>query len=239
MTVGQRISTSSPAYVKHPAVANAPWHDGAALDAGTAHIVHNNVSHLSAHNARLIGHQIGHGATGFDTNTFQQWANVVDAYDQNGSNIYSQIPWYQVETAVVFGPHPLAFTRLQTDPPGYVPRKIRVIVEASQGTGDTAGLKICAAITTVPRTPLQAARIAEATETFPDPMSRTDRICDLVLEVTQPLRPSATWTARPTSGGNEASVVIVPAWVWVGYLSDDAAQGDIIQSISAFELRED
>ena len=71
MTIGQRISSSAPVYVRHPAVASAPWHDGAALDAGTAHIVHNNVSHLEGQNARLIGHQIGHGATGFNTRTFR------------------------------------------------------------------------------------------------------------------------------------------------------------------------
>ena len=52
MPIGQRVVTR---YIKHPSAANGYLADGDPLDAGSAHVIHSNLSHLSYRNVRLVG----------------------------------------------------------------------------------------------------------------------------------------------------------------------------------------
>lgn len=225
---------ASPRYYRHPPASSGHLPDGAALDSGTAHLVHNNVSVLCAQNTRLIGHVLGCGrehaiyGLAFD--------GITDAAAGGTGTVWDEISWRQVDTAVVFGPYAASFTRLQTDPPGYMPRTVRVAVDVEKETFLATDLTLFAALVTGAGTPLHTNVLASAFRTLSSaggivgaPVPST---VVLDLEVESPVRPTDSWRCRPGD-----SSVILPLHVWVGYLSTDLGHvGDSIVSISAWEL---
>ncbi len=227
MTIGQRLGT----YLRHPTTGVTP--DGAPLDAGSAHIMHSNASELSAQNARLIGQHAGPGVIGYDTTTFDQWAATSADFEQDGADIFARIPWVQGVQCVCFGPihaHAIAL-----DGRGFGMRSLKALVELRKvGTGGTS-LTVMAAVTGIYDTPLRTERIAEAFQTFPAAAAADYLVAELDLTL-RAVRPSTPWRSR--DGDTDASTMVAPLWLWVGWLSNDiSGSGDYIHSVSAFEVR--
>lgn len=231
MPIGERVVDR---YIRHPAAANGPLPDGAPLDAGTAHLVHSNLSHLAARNVRLVGHCTGPGDISLQTSV-DAWAAVWDASGGSDADPYSAIPWLRPDTAALFGPLPLAHTRTGTAPAGHYPRKVRVVIQADKGTDSSSTLTLYAVLTLGADVPRRAPRIAQALATRTDADAGAWTV-ELTLSCDAPVRPSASWRSRARGADVVAETALTPAWVWVGWQSDsDAADPDRVESVSVFE----
>lgn len=238
MPIGQRI-TSPGRYIAHPPAASGWLADGDALDSGTAHLVHSNLSHLSAQNARLLGHQRGPGWIG------QSWAfggpfsGIVDASYDPDADEYGQHPWVQPTNALCLGPFPLAFTALQTSPPGFIPRQVRVAVQVRKGAVATTTLNVMAALVLGSGTPIQTTPLARDRVAIAASGVVQHKLVEFDLLPSAPVRPFELWRSRPSGTDAAADTLVAPCSVWVGWTSDDATnQLDAVWSVSAFELAE-
>jgi len=232
MPIGERMNTSG--YVQHPPASSGWLPDGAPLDAGTAHILHHNLSHLSEQNTRLVAHLRGPGAIGYD-NGPGAWDDVVDA--DVGADALGSIPWHQAESAVVTGPLALSMTRLGTAPAGFTPRKFRVVVECEKGNTAGTVLRILAALVGGPDTPLRAPRYAVTYAAIDRDVDGAGQyVIDLSLDASAPLRPTTAWRCRDSGASADSSAFVTPAWLWVGWYSDDGFNLDRVWSISVFEV---
>lgn len=236
MPIGQRVVTR---YVKHPAVASGHLADGDPLDAGTAHIVHSNLSHLSERNVRLVAHALGPGEVDWQG----AWSGVIDETQIVGAvDVYSLIPWYRDRTAKLFGPLALSMARVQTAPAGLVPRKIRVVVQGTKSAMVGTDLYVYAVLTATCDTPIRSLRYATATAS--KSAGGSDTLCVFNLTLTPELvRPTQEWPCREASSGLGATAAITPAWLWVGWRSTTTlglvgSDPDTIESISVFEIWE-
>lgn len=224
MSLGQRLGQ----YLRHPTTGITP--DGAPLDAGSAHILHANLSELSAQNARLIGQHVGPGVVGYDTTTFAQWTNVYDVFEQSNSDAFARMPWMQPTQCVAFGPfNALA---MSLDGRGFTHRDLKVLVDVTKGNVATTTLTIMAAVTSVYDTPLRTERVASDFQSFPH-TSPGDFTSVLDLQL-RPVRPSASWRCRD---GGDSTAAVAPLWLWVGWFSNDINNADFVHSVSAFEVR--
>ena len=232
MPIGQRVVTR---YLKHPTAANGYLADGDPLDSGTAHHVHSNLSHLSERNVRLIGHALGPGEVDWQG----AWSGVIDETEVASSgDPYSLIPWYRDRTATMFGPLALSMARVQAAPAGLVPRKVRVVVQATKSTQSSTNLYVYAVLTATPDTPIRSQRYAQATASKASAGSDTLCVFNLVLSP-ELVRPSQEWPCREASSGLSASNTLTPAWLWVGWRSTTTSVNpDAVESISAFEIWE-
>lgn len=236
MPIGQRVVTR---YVKHPAVASGHLADGDPLDAGTAHIVHSNLSHLSERNVRLVAHALGPGEVDWQG----AWSGVIDETQIVGAlDVYSLIPWYRDRTAKLFGPLALSMARVQTAPAGLVPRKIRVVVQGTKSAMVGTDLYVYAVLTATCDTPIRSLRYATATAS--KSAGGSDTLCVFNLTLTPELvRPTQEWPCREASSGLGATAAITPAWLWVGWRSTTTlglvgSDPDTIESVSVFEIWE-
>lgn len=236
MPIGQRVVTR---YVKHPAVASGHLADGDPLDAGTAHIVHSNLSHLSERNVRLVAHALGPGEVDWQG----AWSGVIDETQVVGAlDVYSLIPWYRDRTAKLFGPLALSMARVQTAPAGLVPRKIRVVVQGTKSAMVGTDLYVYAVLTATCDAPIRSLRYATATAS--KSAGGSDTLCVFNLTLTPELvRPTQEWPCREASSGLGATAAITPAWLWVGWRSTTTlglvgSDPDTIESISVFEIWE-
>lgn len=236
MPIGQRVVTR---YVKHPAVASGHLADGDPLDAGTAHIVHSNLSHLSERNVRLVAHALGPGEVDWQG----AWSGVIDETQIVGAvDVYSLIPWYRDRTAKVFGPLALSMARVQTAPAGLVPRKVRVVIQGTKSAMVGTDLYVYAVLTATCDTPIRSLRYATATAS--KSAGGSDTLCVFNLTLTPELvRPTQEWPCREASSGLGATNAITPAWLWVGWRSTTTlglvgSDPDTIESVSVFEIWE-
>ena len=236
MPIGQRVVSR---YVKHPAVASGHLADGDPLDAGTAHIVHSNLSHLSERNVRLVAHALGPGEVDWQG----AWSGVIDETQIVGAlDVYSLIPWYRDRTAKLFGPLALSMARVQTAPAGLVPRKIRVVVQGTKSAMVGTDLYVYAVLTATCDTPIRSLRYATATAS--KSAGGSDTLCVFNLTLTPELvRPTQEWPCREASSGLGATAGITPAWLWVGWRSTTTlglvgSDPDTIESVSVFEIWE-
>lgn len=232
---GSTLDASARLY-RHPPASSGHLPDGAPLDAGTAHLLHNNCSVHCVQATRLLGHVLGCGRRQAATT---QWDGITDAAPAGTGTDWDQVSWRQTDVAVVFGPWAAAFTRLQTDPPGYMPRRVRVLIDVEKGQFLTTDLTLFAALVTGAGTPLQATVLAEARVQLQSPsptlpVAPIARTVELMLEPTAPVAPTDSWRSR-----DDDSTTLLPLWVWVGYLSTDLGRtADSIVSISAWEVAE-
>lgn len=236
MPIGQRVVSR---YVKHPAVASGHLADGDPLDAGTAHIVHSNLSHLSERNVRLVAHALGPGEVDWQG----AWSGVIDETQIVGAvDVYSLIPWYRDRTAKLFGPLALSMARVQTAPAGLVPRKVRVVVQGTKSAMVGTDLYVYAVLTATCDTPIRSLRYATATAS--KSAGGSDTLCVFNLTLTPELvRPTQEWPCREASSGLGATAAITPAWLWVGWRSTTTlglvgSDPDTIESVSVFEIWE-
>jgi hypothetical protein len=228
----RRGETVTDWYIRHPPAASGWLPDGAPLDSGTAHILHSNASTLSGENLRLIGHARGPGPVDV-VSTQGAWGAIFDITPDTGADVYGEIPWTQPACAMAFGPIAAAFDHISTAPAGLVPRRIRVVVQATKGPQSSTSLKIMAVVTSGPDTPLRATRVVTASQTY---TAAASVLCDLVLEL-PPIAPGDLWRGRETSSAAPASTPVAPLWVWVGWSSNSTAGGvEAVESVSVFEV---
>lgn len=227
MPIGERFA----GFLRHPPVASGQLPDDAALDAGTAHVLHSNLSTASAQNVRLLGHQIGPGPVGFDGSLLGQWSGIVDAFNPDDSDPFSAIPWVQPDQCVCLGPWPLAMVAV--DAAGYTARSIRVVVECVKSSTSGTTLDVLAVVTSAPGTPLVAERLAAAQSLQLTAAHAGSYAVDLVLNLSA-ARPRESWRSRESST-SEGRVVVAPAWLWVGWVARNLDYLDSILSISAWE----
>ena len=234
MPIGERVVER---YVKHPPAASGWLADGDPLDAGTAHLVHSNLSHLSERNVRLVAHATGPGEITGPTTT-DGWAGIIDAtQDATTTDAYALIPWERADNAFMCGPVALSHTRIGTSPAGLYPRKIRVVIQGTKSTAGLTDLVVYAVLTATPDTPLRSQRYAVATATQAALGSPTTVLFDLSLSCDTPVRPAEEWRCRAASAAEGASSLVTPAWVWVGWRSNTTAiNADTIEAVSVFEV---
>lgn len=238
MPIGQRVVTR---YIKHPSAANGYLADGDPLDAGSAHVIHSNLSHLSDRNVRLVGHALGPGEVDWQ----DAWSGIIDTTDISGNlDTYALIPWYRNRTAIMFGPLALSMARVQTAPAGFVPRKVRVVVQGTKSNMVNTDLYVYAVMTSTPAPPTDPNSIRYATATASKSAGVGDVLCvfNLVLEP-QIVRPTQEWPCREASSGLGATAALTPAWLWVGWRSTTTrglvgSDPDTIESVSVFEIWE-
>lgn len=235
MPIGQRLD-AVPKYIKHP-VTGAWWQDGKPIDAGTAHIVHSNLSHLSAESLRHIAALVGPGAIEtFDSTKDDQWDDFELESPREGD-----IPWSQPRDAVKVGPIYLPEFEIISGGPRLV--GVRFFVEGRRN-GASAGekLKVLFALTTGEATPAQSFPVVHYEELYQNPDT------DFVLDVTLPtgsdpalqIAGSGSWPCRTPGTGASTSVTLPFLYAWVGWFSTDALAGNLaeIKSINIWEAYE-
>ncbi len=231
MPIGERVVDR---YIMHPPAASGDLPDGAPLDAGSAHIVHSNLSTLAKRNVRLVGHAAGIGDISFDSTQFDPWARSFDIDQPTAPDHYEAITWERPANAVLFGPVALAHTRTGTAPAGHYPRRVRVVIQANK-SADVSALRLMAALTLSADTPALSPRIAQAT------LGRTHAdagawLAVLDLDCNAPVRPSQAWRCRADGTSEATLAAVTPAWVWVGWYTNTTATLDRIESVSVFEV---
>ena len=237
MPIGERVVTR---YVLHPPAASGWLPDGAPLDAGSAHLVHSNLSHLSERNVRLLAHTTGPGPVTASTST-AAWTDIIDAAPDAAADAWGVIPWQRPDNAFLCGPVARAHTRLGTAPAGFYPRKVRVVVQGWKADSFNTELTVVAALTSTADTPLRSQVYARAQHQVLDTAVTTPGgdpfLFDLNLNCTLPLRPTQTWRCREDGDAEGAAVSLVPGWVWVGwYSSTSPVHPDRVESVSVFEV---
>ena len=235
---GPVIDATNARYIKHPPGGSGWLQDGAPLDSGTAHILHNNLSVLSNENTRHLGNAVGPGKVGL-VETAGLWLSpgFVDVSAEAGADEYGQHPWVVGKTAAAFGPYVPAFTRLGTSPAGMWPRKVRVMVVVNKSATAASVLTLMACLVKGQGSPLRAPVVAKKKTAVLD-TSSGKRYVQLDLSPDAPLAPSASWPSDSPGSGAPSMTRVCPLWVWVGWLSNDAASLDSIISISAMEIAE-
>ena len=221
-------------YVIHPPAASGWTADGDPLDAGSAHIVHHDVTILQHRNVRLVAHAVGPGEIG---NTSDDWTDVRDATEPSSTDAWTAIPWTRESCGWVCGPIALAHTRVGISPAGYHPRKIRVVVQAQKSGDPSSQLTIIAALTPSPAPPSMERRLASASAFITD-SDMGPWTFSLTLSPDEVVRPLDTWPGRPSTTSEPAQVSLAVAWVWVGWRSDTTGTPDRVDSISVFEVWE-
>lgn len=236
MSLGERMET---VLIPTPAAASGWLPDGAPFDAGSAMIVHSNLSHLAERNVRLVGHHVGPGQITLATTFTAPWlASPFETYEAGDATHLRTIPWSRAES-VHFGPLALSATRLGTAPAGFYPRKVRVVVQHTKSsevisTRDTEQI-IIAALTTACDTPLHA-QVLKSAFVRADAPSAGSYVSVIELDLDAPVRPSESWRSRASGTGAPASTTITPAWVWVGWYSDTVSSPDTVDSVSVYEV---
>ena len=252
--IGERLEAgaigtgaTAPRYVTMPAAASAYWQDGRALDSGTAHIIDNNLSHLSAESCNHLCWYPGPGAITWVSHAVNSgWTTYEDADGYTaGTGLAAitranAISW-DWRTAVVHGPFKLTQDRLLTAG-GYGPRLVHVSVETDCTSG--AGLALYAALTNSEAPPDQNNLIAW---TYTQDGSGALAYCangysvnGLTLTAATTIAPNTRWTARARASSRTSSTQtqLTQSWLWVGWrLYNVGGTLSEVLSVSAFEYR--
>jgi hypothetical protein len=250
MPIGDKI-TATGEYIKHPAYGSDYWVDGASLDAGEAHLVHSNLSNLSENNLRQVGNIVGPGyIVGYDTTKDESpFVSLVgtlsDAYPQTDPSDptlpYNQLAWLVdgLGDCVCFGPLCGVPLTLVTDPAGYIPRKVRVLVEAKKGSGSggTIGaLHFVAAVTLGPTPPsIQPPLAYTVSSTY---TSAASLDIDLDVELDGPIRAIRELISRADASVAEVTTRVLDLYVWLGWYSTNTGTGsgrDAVFTIDCME----
>jgi hypothetical protein len=245
MPTGERITTT-PRYIKHPPAASFEWVDGHSVDAGTAHIVHSNLSHLSAVNLKFLGCVMGPGA-------FQGWDASQNGYKTRGiidatppadpadvAQDYARIAWLVAPDgdAVVIGPVSGVPLTLSADPPGFTPRRIRVMGAAARGTSGTGGVYFVAAVTKGPAPPSVQTPLAYVVSSFYTAAGAID--LDITLEVPTPVPMDRDMVSRASAADAESTTRVMDLYVWLGWYSasatSDVTLADSLYHVEAWEI---
>lgn len=220
--IGERLSTTAPRYIKHPAHGEGWAGDSVPMDAGTAMILDNNLSHLSNESLRHWGSALGpgsnvsaatvNGSTGYDDIE----SYVTDAF---GSSAAKVVAW-DVRTSFCFGP----FALIQDRPlarGGYGPRKVRVAARCAV-TG-AAVFRVAAALTATPTPPndqpggVLVIGVPAGTVNAIGNIPTGTGTHTIDLECPDPVPVNSVWRARSGGARGPASIDLPLAWLWVGW----------------------
>lgn len=244
--IGERLSTTDPHYIKHPAAGGSWVGDARPMDAAAAMTLDNNLSHLSAESLRHWawalgpGDQtwVGNGTTtpdgfGFDQRAYDDVEPKASTFGI-GDKAADLIAWDH-RTAMVFGPFPLIQDRPLARG-GYGPRKIRIDVQAYVDTG--AQLNIIAALTPSAEPPDKGVLVigtAAGDIAHVNTAPAGTSFHTIHLECPDTVPTNSVWRARRDGSHGPASIELPLGWLWVGWRrgTGDAA----IISVSAFETR--
>jgi len=238
--IGRRIGAGSgaeiPRYIKHPAGSsgNSWLAQNDPIDAGTAHIIDSNISHLSAECARHLvwDHTVGATAAvdGWD-------ADYSDSPNANGSA--DGLPWIIAWDNRTARCYPLPAMIADRDLPegGLGLREIRVQIYADVNTDNS--LRLFAAITPTEAPPTEGSlALATAYGTINAPTTATSGLkrIEITLRAELPAGPPREeWVHSAGGDGiNAATVPVHAGYLWVGWKSSDAANE--IHAISAYEV---
>lgn len=245
MPIGERITTTA-RYIKHPPAGSFYWTNGKSLDAGTAHMVHSNLSHLSENNLKFLGSVMGPGA-------FQGWDASQNGYRTRGvidatppadpsdvTQVYARIAWLVAPDgdALVIGPVSGVPVTLTADPPGFKPRRIRVKAAAARGTSGTGGVYFVAAITKGPAPPSIQTPLVYATSSYYTAAGAID--LDFALEVPTPVPMDRDMLSRASAVDAESTTRVMDLYVWLGWYSmaatSNVALADSLYHMEAWEI---
>lgn len=238
--IGERLSTTAPRYIKHPAHGEGWAGDSIAMDAGSAMIFDNNASHCSSESLRHWGSALGpgsnvsaatvNGSTGYDD---------IEAYTTSGAGASAvKLVAWDVRTSFCFGPFALIQDRALTRG-GYGPRTVRVAARCYVAGG--AQFRVAAALTPTAAPPndqpggtLVVGVAAGTINTIADVSAGTNtHTIDLECPDTVPA--NAVWRARRGGARGPASIELSLAWLWVGwYLHSGTAT---LINVDAYETR--
>lgn len=134
--IGQRLSSSSPQYIKIPPNTACWLNDGMTLDAGTAMIYENNINHCLTENLRELVHAIGHNGQEAIPKTTFGWetADIEGApSDPSTEPLHRQIAWTR-KCSVRWGPYFIPADRPLGDG-NYTIRKVKCHLGYSNASG--------------------------------------------------------------------------------------------------------
>ena len=233
--IGQRLSTTAPRYIKHPAAASAWVQDARFIDAGTAMMIDNNLSHLSHESLRQLAAMSGPGSLTASQNGTWVTAIGTRAYDD-------------VEPTTTAASHPIKATLIAWDARvsrrigpivaiqdrllatgGYGPRKIRVYARCELSAGT---MHVLAAMTPTESPP------NTGTLVFAGELVAGTSTVDIDLECPSTIQPVSPWTARPSTGRGAVSHPVAEFYVWIGWCLHAGGSG-AIRSISVLEMPSD
>ncbi len=248
--IGQRLGASTgadaPRYIKHPAAASQPWANGEFVDSGFAHIVDNNLSHLSHESCRVLANVLGPGAlTHTPEDIASGWKGLDDAPERTPGRReppLSAISWDR-RTAVRLGPFVGVQDRTTSDGLSAL-RRVRVVADvlAATPTIGEAGLYLYAALTSDGSPPgennVLVTGVGNGTVSRPEAINivgNRGRV-SINLAVNDELGPTTQFRCRSDSSPRGRRVVAVTAyWLWVGWRASLANCAVI--AVSALEYR--
>lgn len=245
---GERIAST---YIPQPAASTSnPLSDGWAYSAADAIITAHNVHHLEAESFR---HLVGSAVSGNEAivksfpDKEKAWnfsgafelINELLAADDTAEEARN-VPWTgRGGSSIRFGPFPLVFDRLHENE--WVPRRIRVRVQADRSTESLSKQKLHIAISGVHGTPWTSLYALNSQTFYAGPQHFT---ADLDINTPGPRSRADMLPCRgPDSAGSGSAVsAVVMAYLWVGWelyhttpLGDSYSIG-VIDSVSAWEI---
>lgn len=252
--IGERLSATAPRLIRIPAASSALWQDTRFIDAATAMVVDNNLSHLAHESCRHLGSVLGPGAlthtpaivaSGWDgyedAEAFRNpKTNAIDPPAINGP-LATAIAWDD-RTAVNFGPAIGVRDRESPDGRGLDVLR-RVFVEAhvvAPTPSGSSGLYLYAAITTDPAPPSENNTIALAvgagTLLAQLPVPAGERVVTLYLNALSETGLTLGVRGRASGALGPVAQRICAYWVWCGWRS--SLSGASVIAVSAYEGRD-
>lgn len=229
---GERFSTVG-VYVKHPPGSASPLASGDPLDAGTAHVVENDVVHLAAEGCRNLVWDNLPGAVSYEGRGYDYDDLAEPPSDWLVASDPLRLIGWGRKNSRRYGPFFAVRDEVAADG-SYVPRGIRCQLDHDAAATDP--FRVFAAITRTPTPPTEGALDWEE---FAVTASSTG-----VLTVT--LR-ADTWPAGAMSPsvlcrGNTSLLVApksspVPVWIWLGWYVPDGTKIQFLYTFSAYETR--
>lgn len=253
--IGERLGAGTgadlPRYIKHPP-GGAGWQgDAKAIDAGSAMILDNNLSHLSHESCRHIGTAMGPGE--LDAGQNGTWtgspAPENRSYDDvpyreppttgGGTVKAAELVAWDERTCHEWGPFPAIQDRPLPNG-GYGPRKVRVSVHVS--TDSDGLLWLVAALTDSPDPPdvshlVMATAAGTIDNADPVPLSGGEAIYDLDLEAPDPVAADAVETCRADGAHGSVTTTIAELYVWLGFYRGAGSPPVRVHGASVYEMR--
>lgn len=222
----ERINSSSPRYIKHPASDSNMWKDGKTLDSGTAIIIDNNLSHLSEISTRHLVSCFGQ-MTADDKSTnnygFDGLIDVTAPVDPSTEDNETSISWSR-GVSYRFGPFVMPMDKSLSDGR----KTIRDIV-VHIGLYNANGSSLKGMIFVTPDSnPPRNGYLASAT--FTDTTTGA-------VQIRTVLQHNSTFSENNSfpSTGDGRVVYVRQAYIWIGFQWNHASSN--IVSINAFETR--
>lgn len=226
---GETLETTG-RYVRHPAAASGWIVDNKPIDAGSAHILDSNCSHLSYESLRHWVADLGPGTIAYQGRGYDGLRDIAEPDSTFSVSGVHAISWDR-RTAVRYGPFHLITDQSLGDLPGLGHRNVRVRVDANGGANSS--LTLFAALTPRAEPPLNGC-LTFASKVLTS-SGRQAADIDLVPANTLPRSPYHRLPCRRDGARGLTDVQAAWAHLWVGWYSTHGS--DAVVGISAWEYR--